>query len=602
MALAQARGPGARYLVRRCVRGWALGLVLVGAVASSADAQTEESRVLREAAALESVGDYEGAERALKRVLDGSPTSPGALFALERVLRAQGRVEEVLPYADRFLEAAPASTGPRYLKLRVLVEVDSLEAVRAEGEDWIHQDPAAVEPYREVARILGEVLGRDVAVEVLEEGMRSAERGYDLALDLGDLFFEDRAFDRAGRAWAQAVGPDGENGPAVLRRVSRLEGERAAVLEPMLASLGGAQQPSGRLRVATQLALEGGLEDETIRLAAEASAGLDPAGRRAFLAELARRAEERRVDPVTLWAVQALRATAEVESEIRSLDRRIGDVALLVGDTATALASWQAAAAGLPQGSPERRRTLAQVLRLEAEMRPLDRAAISSDLEAFKEEFPDASELDALAASVSVRLQSEGDLAGAVVALQGVHGPASSLERAYLILAGGDPAKAREDLLSALAGLPAGQATDVIALVALLDRSSPAGQRVAALATVLAHRGSAAEAVAEVEAGRSGLPDPEQAGLLALAGRIASGHGLADQAEAAWTTLIDDFPDAPETPEAALSLATSRAARPGGREEAIALLEDLIVTRPNSPIVPAARRELDRIRSQGSRP
>jgi hypothetical protein len=183
-----------------------------------------------------------------------------------------------------------------------------------------------------------------------------------------------------------------------------------------------------------------------------------------------------------------------------------------------------------------------------------------------------------------------------------VDGPASSLERAYLILAGGDPADAREDLLSALAGLPAGQATDVIALVALLDRSSAAGQRVAASATVLAHRGAAAEAVAEVESGRSGLPDPEQAGLVALAGRIASGHGLSDEAEAAWATLIEDFPDAPEAPEAALYLAMSRAARPEGRDEAIGLLETLIVTRPNSPIVPAARRELDRIRSQGSRP
>ncbi len=590
-----------RRLLRR-LTGVALGLAFTGAVVYSADAQTEESRALREAAALESVGDYEGAERALKGVLNDSPTSPGALFALERVLRGQGRVVEVLPYADRFLEAAPASTGPRYLKLRVLVEVDSLEAVRAEGEDWIHRDPSAVEPYREVARILGEVLGHRSAVDVLEEGIEAAEGGYDLALDLGDLHFEDGAFQEAGRAWAEAVGPAGENGPAVLRRVSRLEGEREVVLEPMLASLGGPDEPTGRLRVATQLALEGGLDDETIRLADEASSGMDPAGRRTFMSELARRAEERRIDSVTLWALQALRATSEVESETRALDRRIGDVALLVGDTVTALDSWQSAAAGLREGSPERRRTLAQGLRLEAEMRPLDTESISSGLEAFKEEFPDASELDPLAALVSVRLQAEGDLAGAVVALQGVDGPASSLERAYLILAGGDPADAREDLLSALAGLPAGQATDVIALVALLDRSSAAGQQIAASATVLAHRGAAAEAVAEVESGRSGLPDPEQAGLVALAGRIASGHGLSDEAEAAWTTLIEDFPDAPEAPEAALYLAMSRAARPEGRDEAIGLLENLIVTRPNSPIVPAARRELDRIRSQGSRP
>jgi hypothetical protein len=84
-----------------------------------------------------------------------------------------------------------------------------------------------------------------------------------------------------------------------------------------------------------------------------------------------------------------------------------------------------------------------------------------------------------------------------------------------------------------------------------------------------------------------------------MAGRIASERGMPQEAEEAWRTLLTEFPEASEAPEAALALAVSRASDPEGRAEAITLLEELIVTRPNSPIVPAARLELDRIRGMG---
>ena len=61
--------------------------------------------------------------------------------------------------------------------------------------------------------------------------------------------------------------------------------------------------------------------------------------------------------------------------------------------------------------------------------------------------------------------------------------------------------------------------------------------------------------------------------------------------------LIDD--DAPEVGEAALALARYRAASSDGVAAAIALLEELITSRPNAAVVPDARLELERLRGRG---
>ena len=97
---------------------------------------TDEGRLLRDAAARESQGDFDGAESVLRRLLEADPASSGGLFALERVLRAKGETAEILPLVDAFLARDAASSGVRYLKLRVLMEFDSLDALEHEAERW----------------------------------------------------------------------------------------------------------------------------------------------------------------------------------------------------------------------------------------------------------------------------------------------------------------------------------------------------------------------------------------------------------------------------------------------------------------------------------
>ena len=95
-----------------------LTLVLPCVVEGQGRRGNEEGRLLRDAAALESRGDYERAEMVLRRLLDIDPTSTGGLFALDRVFRAQGEPEKILPVVDVFIDTNSSSSGVRYLKLR----------------------------------------------------------------------------------------------------------------------------------------------------------------------------------------------------------------------------------------------------------------------------------------------------------------------------------------------------------------------------------------------------------------------------------------------------------------------------------------------------
>ena len=62
--------------------------------------------------------------------------------------------------------------------------------------------------------------------------------------------------------------------------------------------------------------------------------------------------------------------------------------------------------------------------------------------------------------------------------------------------------------------------------------------------------------------------------------------------------VVERFASAPEAPEAILALARFRSRESAGVPNAITLLEDLILARPNSAVVPMARRELERLRAR----
>lgn len=578
-----------------------LGIAMIAlaltAAAGSAQSRrnSSEGRLLRDAAARESRGDFSGAEELLRQLLEEDPASSGGLHALERVLRARGETARILPAVDTFLEHEPSSSGVRYLKLRLLMELDSLDELEREAELWFELDEDSEVPYREVARVYERAFGSERALSVLLKGRREMDRPEALALEVGDLHAAMGDREDAVEEWALAVGDDGAQAAAIARRVQGLT-EGAEEAGKQLVGLLGESDVLARRLAGARVALDLRLEEESFDLAQSVAADLEERARASFLADVARRAREGDLARTASWAYDELGQDASSPSERRQFDQRIIDVALANGDTATALEAQRRVADSFSPGSVDRRRATAQVIRLESTESDPGRLGVL--LRDFRDAFPNAPELDDLAATVAGGLQARGDLGGAAAALEGIEGPKSGLERGYLLLDAGELEAGRRALLLAIGGLPPTEATDIIQFAGLMGRASETGAVLLAEAGVLAHRGQGAAAAQILAEAAGELEEEERAPLVAEAARIADRAGASGVAASIREILVATYEDTPEFGEASLSLARHKARTPGGVAEAILLLESLIVARPNAAVVPDARLELERLRAR----
>jgi tetratricopeptide (TPR) repeat protein len=577
---------------------WAM-LAVASSASSPVDAvaqgrrRTSEAQLLRESAARESRGDFDGAEEALLQLLQEDPSSSGGLFALERVLRSKGEILTILPVVDAFLDEQPQSSGVRALKLRILAEADSLDALESEASDWLRADPDSEVPYREVAKVYERAFNGDAALDLLYDGRSTLGDEDALSLEIGDLLAAAGDVEGAADEWARAVGSDAAQVATVTRRVQGLTSgvdEAGLRLIEVLAS----GPEVGRRRAGARIAIDLGHEAEAMKLSREVAEELDGRAESTFLTDVARRARDNDLVEVAAWAYDELGEGAATPAERRQFDQRIIDVSLAAGDTVTALEAQRRVAESFSPGSVDRRRATAQVIRLEGTQSEPD--VLQAMLLDFREGFPNAPELDDLAATVAAALQTRGDPAGAAAVLEGIDGPKSSLERGYLLLAAGDVENGRSALLLALTGLPPAEATPVIQFAGLLGRVSPEGAEALAAAGVAAHQGNSGRAASDLAAIVHDLEEKEQPPMLAAAARIAADGGEAAIAAQIRSTLVQSYPEAPEVAEASLALARFHARTPRGRDEAIRLLEDLISQRPNAAVVPDARVELDRLR------
>ena len=556
---------------------------------------TDEGRLLRDAAARESRGDFDGAESALRRLLEADPASSGGLFALERVLRAKGETGEILGVVDAFLARDATASGVRYLKLRVLMEFDSLDALEHEAEHWFELDPTSEVSYQEVARVYERAFGSDRALEILRRG-REAAGGDALALEIGDLLMTTEDYAGGVDEWVRAIGDDGAQSTAITRRVQGLThgGEEAG--RRLVRALARADELPKR-QAGARVALDLALGPEALALSKSVASDLNGRARELFLNDVARRAREKSLNQTASWALSELGGNASSPVQRRQFDQRILDVALAAADTAGALEAQRRIAGSFSEGSVDRRRATAQVIRLGGAGGDPER--LGALLKNFRDEFPEAPELDDLAAAVAAGLLARGDAVGAAAVLEGIEGPRSGIERAYLLFDSGEVEEGRQALLFALPGLEPSDATEVIQIVGLMGRLSPEGAELVAAAGVRAHRGQPSEAVRALTEGVGSFVDDERPPMLAQAARIAQRGELLSEAALIRERILTEFPDSPEAGEAALALARYRATTSAGVPAAIALLEELITSRPNAAVVPDARLELERLRGRG---
>jgi len=582
----------------RVLFGALVFLAVAGPARSQQRAEGRETNLLRQASALEATGDLDGAVAVLFGILGRYPGSSRGLDALERVLRSRGTLRPVFTGVDRQLQLDAADPGAWFFKLRMMAELDSVGTIETEARRWVRADPGSPEPYRGIAHLYQGLFGPRRALVVLEEGREAVGDPEAFAVEIGGALLELGRTREALEEWGPVVGFDRLGLPGDPEGPGGDEVDGAALAAAFIEGLAVDSGTTDQRRAGIWIAMRLRLLEGAWRLAERVQEDMGHEAGWSFLRRLGREAEAAEAPELALRAYQRLGEIEEEEYEGRWLDVDIVRVALEAGRSDVAREAEARIFDGLRAGSAERRVLMARLIEVEV-IRSLPEE-VAGRVRAFRDEFPEAPELDRLAARSAAQLHERGERDAARRILEGVDGPHSSLERAYLMLDAGEYDEAGAAFFLALPALPPAEATPVIQLMTLVDRLGPAGRKLAAESAILARRGRTPEALDAVRTGIQGLSGPDQAALLAQTARLAGAAGLIEEAAELRDELLDAHPDAPEVEEATLALARHRASYDGDVEEALRLLEALILTRPNAALVPDARRELERLRREGS--
>jgi hypothetical protein len=556
------------------------GLLLPGMLWSQQPAMTR-------ALDLERRGDYASAAQAYRAVLRTAPADISALLGLERSLLPLNRSSEMLPAIRTALAAAPSSPAVYGVALRTWAAAGQPDSVRNIAERWARISPSEETPYREWgAAELGRQ-NRAGAQTAYLRGRARLGRPDALAAELAQLALADGDYPAALGEWLLAIRRlPGYRGTAVSTLAQAPERIRPELLQRL------ADQPDlPARRLEAELRARWG---DPLTAFQVLTAAL-PADRAQSIAAL-----RSLLDQLRSWqtpeAKQAqgrvLEALAERSPGVQASRLRLDAAQAYssAGDKTAArrmLGSLANDRAAPPSVSSDAAATLVAVLigegKLdEAETRLKElRSGVSAD------------EYDALRRRLVVAWMQTGNLARADSTIA----PDSSVEGLAL---SGRIRLYQGDLKGAAERFKAAgpytndrvEATHRTALLALLqpiesDTNPPLGH-----ALLLLEQGDTAEATIALERVASDLP-PQHGGaeLHLLAGRLLAAGGKSADAERLFRAAA--APEAPGTaPAAELALAELLLST-GRPSDAVDLLEHLILTYPQSALVPQARRKLD---------
>lgn len=575
---------GAPAFLRAVALAAALALPPAGAPAA------QEPDPARRAYALEQRGAWAEAAELYRSVLGRDPANLPALFGLERSLLALNRLPEILPQVRAALAARPKVGAFYALALRAWTAAGQPDSVRATAERWAAVEPGSEAPYREWGTAALSRQDRAAARRAYLTGRERLGRPDALAPELAQLASQERDWPIALREWVAAVSRvPGYRGSAVAALAAAPEPARA----DLLAALERTPSPAAR-RLEADLRTRwgdplGGFEVLSRSLGGD-SAGAEEAlhgfleqvrsvpgapARRAEGLALAALAERRSGPAATRLRLDAARALADGGDQAgarRLLDavgRDSTSPAGLSSDAAVALVSvllsegkvdeaerkLRELAGSIPGGQrDELRRRLAWGLLRAGRLGSAD-SLVAAD-----------SSVEGLALAGYARL-FRGDVAGAVRRFQEA-GPFAGTR---------EEATARTALLAMLQPIEA-------------DTLPELGRALLALA-----QGDTATALAGLERVAAALP-PDRGGaeVRLYAGLAARRAGRAAEAERFFRAA--SVPEAKAAaPAAELALARLLVDQ-GRRAEAVPLLEHLILTYPESALVPQARRTLDEAR------
>jgi tetratricopeptide (TPR) repeat protein len=551
---------------------------------------TQAQATIPRAFELERRGNYEAAAAAYRELLAARPGDVSALLGLERVLLPLNRSAEILPEVRTALDAEPRSGAVYGVALRAWAAADQPDSMRAVAERWAKLVPGDEAPYREwgTAALVGR--RREAALEAYRLGRQRLGRPEVLAAEMAQLAVADGDYATAAREWVPAVRRlPGYRVTAVATLGHAPAFKRAEILRILAGEPDfTARRLESELRVkwgdplGGLSALEGGL-DRSRGQAVDALRALVEQLRMlrtqdALLAQArALEAIAARLPPVQasrtrLEAAQAYSAAGDREAARRMLTGLADDRTAPGGVTSGAAGALMTVLIG--EGKlPEASRRL-------AELRPqmsgeehaeLTRSLVAAYIRRGELDRADStlgadSTIEGFALAGRIRLY-RGDLKGAVEAFKQA-GPYAG-ERAE-----------------------ATRRTTLLALLQPIEADSLASLGAALLKL---EQGDTARAVAELEAVAGGLPLARGgAEVRLLAARLSRTSGNAELAEQLYREAASK--EAPASaPAAELGLAEVLLDT-GRSREAVAQLEHLILTYPESALVPQARRTLDQAR------
>jgi tetratricopeptide (TPR) repeat protein len=539
---------------------------------------------------LERRGNYEAAVEAYRELLRRSPGDVSALLGLERVLLPLNRSVEILPEARAALVTDPASAALHGVALRAWAAADQPDSMRAVAERWARLVPGDEAPYREwgAAALAGR--RREAALEAYRTGRQRLGRSDALAAEVAQLAIADGDYATAAREWVPAVRRlPGYRITAVATLGHAPAFKRGEILRILAAETDfAARRLESELRVKWGDPL-GGLSALESGLAQSRGQGLDAL--RALVDQLrmlrtrdALLAQGRALEMIAgrLPSVQASRVRLEAAQAYAAAGDRDAARRMLAGlaDDRTAPSAVASGAAG----------ALVTVLIGEGKLDEASRRLTELHPQMSGEEYAQ------LRRSLVAAYIRQGELARADSAL----GRDSTIEGFAL---GGWIKLYRGDLKGAMesfkdAGPYAGERADATRRTVLLALLQPIeADTLPALGAALLklEQGDTTAAARELEGVAEALP-PAKGGaeVRLLAGRLSEGRGDPELAERLYRAAASR--EAPATaPAAELALAELMLKRQRN-EEAVAQLEHLILTYPESALVPQARRTLDQAR------
>ncbi|HZB27920.1 MAG TPA: tetratricopeptide repeat protein [Gemmatimonadales bacterium] len=539
---------------------------------------------------LERRGDYAAAVAAYQDVLRARPADIAALLGLERSLLPLNRSSEILPAIRRALPAARESSALYGIALRAWAAAGQPDSVRHIAEQWARVAPTEETPYREWgAAELGQQ-NRSGARAAYLEGRARLNRSDALAAELAQLELADGDYAGAVREWLLAI----RRLPGYRLTAVATLGQAPVQVRPELLGILGEHTDFPARRLEAELrarwadpagalgVLMPALPDDRIQSIAALRSLLDQVralptregklvqGR--LLEALAHRSPEVQAGRLRLEAARAYAAAGDQSGARRMLggltDRTAGP-----GSTSSEAAVTLVSVLideGKLEEAEKRLHQLRQTVSSDQQEDLLRRLVVAwiraGQLQRAEAMVAADSGVEGLALSGRIRLY-QGDIKGAVERFRAA-GPYT------------------EDRT---------EATRRTALLALLQPLEVDTHPALGRALLQLERGDTTQSAAALEQLASEFPAQHGgAELNLLAGRLHAASGNLANAERLFRAAA--VPEASSTAPAA-ELALAELLLTSGRPtQAVEVLEHLILTYPQSALVPQARRRLDEAR------